>query len=165
MKLIILIFDFFKTRKSSYVLSLAVCAFISAFIAYILEPSAFKNYVGDFRSSILTVTGILLGFTISQLAIFISGGNQNIELSKSYDIGVELWNRKISLFDKIIITLCYLIVVQILTLLITFIFPLFISDDCVNSIYLHCFILFLVIHSLFMIISIALDFYLIVSKK
>ena len=106
----VLFYEFFATRKWSYLLSIAISIAIGVIVFYNIDTLKKPNFASETRSDILNVIGILLGFSISVLAIFIASGNKNIDASKEHSIGVKLWkNKMVSLFDRIVIDLSYFI--------------------------------------------------------
>ena len=163
MEIAVLILEFLSTRKGyRYWISLVISVIVGVLTFYCSNlPSDLITTAGD---SILNVIGILLGFTISILAIIISGDNKNINGAKEYKIGKQLFSDKqLSLYDRIIIDLCYTILLQsIILLLLTL--PYFIEDACRHLQFISIMI-GMSIHVILMIISISLDLYLIVSKK
>ena len=77
MEIAVLILEFLSTRKGyRYWISLVISVIVGVLTFYCSNlPSDLITTAGD---SILNVIGILLGFTISILAIIISGDNKNI---------------------------------------------------------------------------------------
>lgn len=164
-RLAVLLYEFVATRKCSYVISLVVSITIGLIIFYRVDISKFPDFASQVRSDILTIMGILLGFSISVLAIFITSGNRNIEASKMYSTGIKLWKTKtISLFDKIVIDLSYVIICEAIILLVIFILPAFATTPC-KSLLLTSAVVAISAHVVFVILGISLDLYLIVSKK
>lgn len=161
----VLLYEFFATRKWTYLLSIAISIAIGVIIFYNIDTLKKPNFASETRSDILNVIGILLGFSISVLAIFIASGNKNIDASKEHSIGVKLWKNKThSLFDRIVIDLSYVIFWESVVLLICFIIPAFIIDPC-RELRLTCIIIAVLVHIIFVILGITSDLYLIVSKK
>lgn len=164
MEIAVLILEFLSTRKGyRYWISLVVSVIVGVLTFYCSNlPSDLITTAGD---SILNVIGILLGFIISILAIIISGDNQNINGAKEYKVGKQLFSDKqLSLYDRIIIDLCYTILLQSIILLLLLTLPYFIEDACRHLQFISIMI-GMSIHVILMIISISLDLYLIVSKK
>lgn len=164
MEVLILLYDFIRTRRRSFLYSLSIPVLIGWAILLFITPSEFATIANSFRSNILTVMGILLGFSISLLAIFITAGNPNIENSKKHKLDIKICEKEISLFDKIIINNCYIIILNVIIILACFILPFFIKDNSMLALITYCIILCLAIHSIFMIVRIMLDLYFIVSK-
>lgn len=164
-RITVLFYEFFATRKWSYLLSIAISITIGVIIFYNIDTLKKPDFASETRSDILNVIGILLGFSISVLAIFITSGNKNIDASKEYPIGVKLWKNKMtSLFDRIVIDLSYVIFWESVVLLICFLIPAFITNPCRN-LQLTSIIIVVSIHIIFVILGITSDLYLIVSKK
>lgn len=161
----VLFYEFFATRKWSYLLSVAISIAIGVIIFYNIDILKKPDFATATRSDILNIIGILLGFSISVLAIFIASGNNNIDASKEYSIGIKLWKNKMtSLFDRIVIDLSYVIFLESVVLLICFVIPAFITNSC-HELQLTCIIIAVLVHIIFVILGITSDLYLIVSKK
>jgi len=161
----VLFYEFFATRKWSYLVSIAISIAIGFIVFYSIDTFKVPDFASETRSDILNVIGILLGFSISVLAIFIASGNKNIDASKEHSIGVKLWkNRTTSLFDRIVIDLSYVIFLESVVLLICFIIPAFITTPC-RDLQLTSIIIAVSVHIIFVILGITSDLYLIVSKK
>lgn len=164
-RIAVLFYEFFATRKWSYAISLFVSIAIGGIIFYCVNTSKMPDFASQTRSDILNVMGILLGFSISVLAIFIASGNKNIDASKNHYIGVKRWkNKTMSLFDRIVIDLSYVIFLEAVILLICFIAPAFIATPC-RDLQLISIIIAVSTHIVFVILGISSDLYLIVSKK
>ncbi len=164
MSVIILLVDFFVTRKWSYLLSLIIAAIIG--IVFFQYSQTTKEGFDTLISGFVNVIGILLGFSISVLTVFIASNNNNIELSKDHYINRELWNRRYMLYDRVIIDICYIILILGLLLLVSFIVPNLLCNCCRYPKLLFTSIAISILtHIIYMILSIASDLYLIVSKK
>ena len=164
MEIAILILEFLTARKGCrYWFSVIISIAVGVLIFYYSSLS--DILITNAEESILNVIGILLGFTISILAIIISGDNQNINGAKEYEVGKQLFsNKKLSLYDRIIIDLCYTILLQSIILLLLLTMPYFIENACRHMQFISTMI-GMSIHIILMIISISMDLYLIVSKK
>ncbi len=164
MSVIILFVDFFATRKWGYLISLMI-AIVVGVIFYKYSQIA-KEGFDTLVSGFVNVIGILLGFSISVLTVFITSNNNNIELSKDHDINRNLWKRQYTLYDRIIIDVCYIILFLGVLLMSSFIVPNLLCNCCRHPKLLFISIAISVLmHIIYMILSIASDLYLIVSKK
>ena len=87
----------------------------------------------NYHSNIINVLGILIGFTISVLAIILSAENENIKTAKatyvknSSDEYKKIYSRNISLYEDVTISLVYIIIFQGILLIANFIYPIFID--------------------------------------
>lgn len=163
MRLFVLLYEFLCTRGWAYILSLTVCIIIGIMLFY--KTALSIDAINGITSNILNVNGILLGFTISILAIVVTSGNQNIDKAKEHKIGIKIWKEEFSLYDKLVINLSYTIIIQGLILLICFVVPNFIDTNFCYQLKLVSITVAASVHVVFMIIGITLDLYLIVSKK
>lgn len=163
MRVFVLLYEFLYTRKLSHLLSLTTCVILGFLLFY--KSALSIDGIKDITSNVLNVNGILLGFTISILAIVVTSGNENIDKAKSHKIGVKLWKKEFSLYDKLVINLSYTIIIQGLILLTCFVIPNFIDNNYCYQLKLVSITVAASAHVVFMIIGITLDLYLIVSKQ
>ncbi len=164
MSVIILFVDFLATRKCGYLSSLIIAAIIG--VVFFKYTQTAKEDFDILISGLVNVIGTLLGFSISVLTVFIASNNNNIELSKEHYIDRELWKRQYMLYDRIIIDICYIILILGLFLLVSFIVPNLLCNCCLYPKLLFTSIsISILTHIIYMILSIASDLYLIVSKK
>lgn len=92
------------------------------------DSCRFYSVVDAIQSDILSVIGILLGFTISVFAIFLTSEGANIEKARnSYIEKVKLGSEPVSLYRAITINFTYIVVVEGFLLLIGMIYPIFFS--------------------------------------
>ena len=108
----------------------------------------------------LEVLGILLGFTISLLAILISCDNDNILRSKSYQPNPK----EPTLYIKVITDVSYTILVQIVALLLILLLADHLECECRYRVFLGI-IVGMISHVFFMMLHIVMDMYLIVTAR
>lgn len=153
MRFLILICDFlsYQTWRFGVNVLLSCGAGFACFLRQFdrLEPVDF-----------LEVLGILLGFTISLLAILISCDNDNIRRSKSYQPDP----RKPSLYIKVITDVSYTIMIQIVALLLILLLTDHLACACRYQVFIGT-IVGLVSHVFFMMVHIVMDMYLIVTAR
>ena len=82
MEYLLLIYEFFKTRKGK---ALIIPLLIGGLVFYFSDSQHFLENGSEIQGNILTVVGILLGFTISVFAVFLGGNGGSIEESKNYE--------------------------------------------------------------------------------
>jgi hypothetical protein len=123
-----------------------------------------KNYL-IYNTNIITLLGILIGFTISTFTLLLTVNNENIEKAKNHLIGKKIFSRSISLYDTVIIGLAYLILIQGILLIFNFAYPLFISTESNYNKLLYAINVSIVIHIIILLMRCILDFYFILTKK
>ena len=140
MEYILLFIDFLRTREKRIFLVNVIIPLIVSIIVFLYSDSCrFYSVVDAIQSDILSVIGILLGFTISVFAIFLTSEGANIEKARnSYIEKVKLGSEPVSIF--------------------------FSTTFLVGKI-LFSFNVFLLIHCILMTLRLILDFYFVITKK
>lgn len=121
---LLLIFDYFRTlhRRNIYfevILPLALSIVI--FICVRLNNS--ESCFTDYRSNIVSLLGVLIGFSITAITLLITSNNSNIENLKKQESGYSIGRNKLNLFDLLLINFSYLLVVEILLVICNLFFP------------------------------------------
>ena len=148
--------DFLRTREKRIFLVNVIIPLIVSIIVFLFSDSCrFYSVVDAIQSDILSVIGILLGFTISVFAIFLTSEGANIEKARnSYIEKVKLGSEPVSLYRAITINFTYIVVVE----------GFFSTTFLVGKI-LFSFNVFLLIHCILMTLRLILDFYFVITKK
>ncbi|MFN5847679.1 MAG: hypothetical protein ACK43K_04255, partial [Chitinophagales bacterium] len=124
---LLLVADYFKTlskrdRNLDWVLSLIIS--IVCFII-IFKTEGCIDQVRDillkFSESVVSLCGVLIGFSIATITILVSTNSVNIEEIKNKKLNIYIGNQQISLFDLMIINFTYSVVIEGLLLLFNFI--------------------------------------------
>ena len=167
MEYILLFIDFLRTREKRIFLVNVIIPLIVSIIVFLYSDSCrFYSVVDAIQSDILSVIGILLGFTISVFAIFLTSEGANIEKARnSYIEKVKLGSEPVSLYRAITINFTYIVVVEGFLLLIGMIYPIFFSTTFLVGKILFSFNVFLLIHCILMTLRLILDFYFVITKK
>ena len=111
MEYILLFIDFLRTREKRIFLVNVIIPLIVSIIVFLYSDSCrFYSVVDAIQSDILSVIGILLGFTISVFAIFLTSEGANIEKARnSYIEKVKLGSEPVSLYRAITINFTYIV--------------------------------------------------------
>lgn len=92
MEYILLFIDFLRTREKRIFLVNVIIPLIVSIIVFLYSDSCrFYSVVDAIQSDILSVIGILLGFTISVFAIFLTSEGANIEKARNSYIEKTCW--------------------------------------------------------------------------
>lgn len=153
MRFLILIYDFLRYQTWRFWVNvlLSCGAGIACF---------YKQFDRLVPVDFLDVLGILLGFTISLLAILISCDNDNIRRSKSYQPNPK----KPTLYMRVITDVSYTILVQIAALLLILLLTDHLECECRYRVFLGI-IVGMISHVFFMMLHIVMDMYLIVTAR
>lgn len=162
MEYLLLIVEFFLSKKVRSYFGLIVVPLILSFILYnsISVETASKQDYGN----IITLLGILLGFTISLFAIFLSANNSNIREAKSKETGFHVLGKNLSVFDVMQTSIAYVIIMECLLLLTNIILPIIILEPGAKKIFLVVNVGILA-HIVIILLRSLLDFYFALSKR
>jgi|SRR5690554_3878021 len=162
MEYLLLIFEFFASRKLKAYFSLLIIPFLISFFLYL---SLSKDYVFEHdATNIITLLGILLGFTISLFAIFLSANNSNIRKAKKTITDIEVLGKKLSVFDLMQTSIAYVIVVECVMLVTNIILPVvLISSE--HKILFFVINIGVLSHIVIILLRSILDFYFAISKR
>lgn len=166
MEYLILIFEFFYTREKRNYFSLLVIPTIVALIIYYCSGNEnLSKNIYDYNSNLLTVLGILLGFTISVTTLLLAIDNDNIKAAKLVQSEKILYKKTVSLYDTILYALSYLIIIQGFLLIANFIYPILISLNSHLGKILFSINIGFIIHVILLLMRSILDFYFIITAK
>ena len=166
MEYLLLLIEFFWIKGIRAILwSCAIPVVIGLLIFYKSDNIIYCQNAANFHSNIVTVLGILIGFTISTLTMLLTVNNVNLEKAKLKLIGKEIFKKSISLFDSVVISLAYIIVIQGFLLITNFIYPIFISISTLQGKTLFAINISLMVHIILILMRNVLDFYFILTKK
>lgn len=165
MEYLILLFEFVKTRGWNGII-LSVVAPLIICCAIQCNPTAdFSENVYDFHSTIQTIIGVLMGFTISTITILLSVDSEGIKEAKKKFMMSKLYGKRISLFKYLIVGLSYLVVIQGALLLVGLVLPLFWSLNSNNGKVFFLLEVFFSIHVIMVFMRSILDFYFTITPK
>lgn len=168
----ILMFIEYHILKKGKIIPILLFSFgIGAFVYFFTDYSVYNANVDKYLGNILNVLGILLGFSISTLAILLSVENENMKAAKKELIKdkkgneIILYKQKISLFESVTMELVYLILIQGVLLIANFVYPHFVVVEsnigkCIYSVNVS-----FMVYSIFLLIRNMLNMYFILTKK
>ena len=107
-------------------LTIEICMF---YYLNLLQTEKISDFILDYIGSEIDIVALLLSFSIAYLTILITSNTHNIERLKEHKTQNIIDNKRISLYQKLLIQLTYTIynemVLLILLLIHKFTFPLF----------------------------------------
>ncbi len=164
MEYLILIFEFFYTKKLRSLFTLLIMPFgLGMFMHQIINRQFLEDHNSAIESNIVTLLGILLGFTISFFAILITSNSSNIKKAKNKKIEKSLFKREISIYDVMITGVAYGIILQCTLLIVNLTFPLVI-EKTESQITFLAINIGLLIHIVLVLLRSVLDFYFSFTK-
>lgn len=165
----ILIFDYFKTLKLRTVLyEIVVPLLIGGLAFYVLKTGHDTSICISFKDNVLTLLGILLGFSITIITILTTGNSKNLLAIQSKETSHVIGGKKITLFDLLLINFTYSVVLEIILIIVLLIYPMILANIPFSTnfkIIGFSFMSGIVIHVLLLTMRNLTDFYLILMKK
>jgi hypothetical protein len=167
LEFIILIFDYFRTLRTRYVLfEWLVPVIISYFVYLQVGNENIKAISSKFSDTTVTLLGVLIGFSITVITIFQTSSSKNIEEIKSIPTEFKIGKQKLFLFHLVLINLTYLVVVEVFSLLINLTIPFIWHDFSDRTVKIILSLnIFFISHILLMNIRNITDFYFILFKQ
>lgn len=167
---LLLIVDYFKIIRLRDLLTdvLIPILIVTVFYTVNLEEAHLASMLSSLSSNSISLLGILVGFSIAVITLLITANTKNIEEIKG-KIVLQLNDyRNISLFDSLIITYTYSVIIEVLLIVFNLIIPSVKFDEDVYSMSVNLVMsidLLLVLHVLFVTIRNVTSFYFILIKK
>ena len=166
MEYLLLIFDFFIVKGLKAIFwNFIIPIIIGLLIYYISDYCNYATNASNFHTNIVTVIGILMGFTISTFTMLQGASNSSFEKAKADLHTSKLFSKKYSLFDSQVIGLAYIIFIQGFLLIGNFIYPIFISIGSLQGKMLFSINIAIVVHIILILMRSILDFYFILLTK
>lgn len=166
MEYLLLLIEFFYVKGLRAVIWYLTLPIVIGFlIFYKSNNSIYFLNASDFHTNIITVLGILIGFTISTFTMLLTVSNSNIDKAKLELINKKIFSKELSLFDSVLIGLAYVILIQGFLLIANFIYPVFISIDSLRGKMMFSINISLVVHIILILLRNILDFYFILTKN
>lgn len=162
MEYLLLILEFFLSKKAKSYFSLLGIPVLISLIIYQFIPDEFSN--NTYFGNIITLLGILLGFTVSLFAIFLSANNSNIRRSKNTFTDFKVFNKQLSVFDVMQTSIAYVIIMECLLLIFNITIPFIITTANSEKLFLVINVGIL-IHIVIILLRSILDFYFALSQR
>ena len=121
--------DYFKTiTPNEKVFDLLIPIILSVLGYIYIFPKITGESIYNFSGYLINSLAILIGFTITCLTVLITSNNNNVALMKSQYTRRKIYNKHITLFQLILLSFSYALIMEILTLLYNFIFLIIYSS-------------------------------------
>ena len=161
---IILLLEFFYFKRGRLFFYFSLIVFLFSLISYLSNDLSF-NEIKNSVSNSLNLLGILLGFVSAVFTVVITISTTEVEMAKNQEIKGFFNKKKSYLYDEIISSFMFLIILLGLLLIVNFIFPFLINYFESNYIYIFSLISSLIIFAVLKLISTIFDFYFIISSS
>ncbi|NBB31983.1 hypothetical protein [Cellulophaga sp. BC115SP] len=165
MEYILLFWEYFTVKGwKSNLFSSIIYTIVSVLIYVYADTCSYAQSAASFLNTIITVLGIMIGFTISTFALLLTVNSPKVEEAKK-DIFKETRNRKISTYDTILIPLAFVVVFQGSLLFVDFLFPIFYSLNSEKGKVFFSVSVSLTIYVVNVLMKAILHFYFIITKQ
>lgn len=165
MEYLLLIAEFHKIKRWSIFKALGLSIVLGVCVFLFSYDDAYKIQADSYINNIITVLGILIGFSISVFAILLSVENDSIREAKKTETKIKIYNNPIYLYESLIIELAYVIVIQGFLLIANFVYPLFINVSSITGKFVFSIDISLMTYSIVLLLRNVLNFYFILTKK
>jgi len=167
---LLLILDYFRIIKRRDLLADWVIPLtLSAVFFYInIENCKVVGTLSSISSNSISLLGVLVGFSIAVITLLVTANTKNIEEIKLVIATTISDYRKISLFELMIITYTYSVVIEIFLIIFNLFIPSLGFDDKTYTITANLIAsidILLILHVLFVTIRNATNFYFVLIKK
>lgn len=166
MEFLLLIAEYFWIKGlKSFLWTWGLPSVIGFLVFFKSDFSIYSQNASSFHSNLISVLGILIGFTISTLTMLLTVNNANIEEAKNNFLEKNIFSKKVSLFDSVVISLAYIIIIQGFLLIFNFTYPIFIAVSSIKGKMFFSVNISIMIQIIIVIMRNVLDFYFILTKK
>jgi hypothetical protein len=118
MEYLLLVYEFYATKRFYYILKVVLVPVMASFLVYNFILNINKINTEVLSGDLITLFGVLFGFTISFYAILFSSNSPNINEAKNTLIGKSILNKDFTIYDEIITGLAYSIVLECLLIIL-----------------------------------------------
>lgn len=145
LNLFIILSDYFRTRSlQGLVWNFIFSALICILIYMLTPPCNLPGLINSYINNSLSVLSLIVGFSIALFTLIITASNPNIEELKKTETKFKIGGEVVSLFQHILITMTYIILVECVLLLFSLLFPFVFDVKSTNGkigFYTHIFLL------------------------
>ena len=162
MDYLLLIAEFFLSKK---IKSISILIIVPIIISVVLHYSINSDILNQQNyGELVTLLGILLGFTISLFAILLTASNSHINTSKLRLTNFVVFGKQLSIFDVVQTSIAYIIILECLFLLLNLVLPIFLVDQEVKKLF---FVINIgaIVHIVLILLRSMLDFYFVLSQR
>lgn len=165
----ILILDYFKTLTKrvfiyEWLIPFIICIGTFCLCYFYGTPSIIEN----FNNNVIRLLAVLVGFSITIITILTTGHSRNLEEIKSFKTKVEINKKKISLFRLLIINFTYSVIIEVLLIVNSLLYPFVLDRIVLPSLIKYIgfsIVIALIVHVLLLTIRNLTDFCLVITKE
>lgn len=165
LNLIIILSDYFRTRaRSGLILNYIMAGIICFLIFKSTNNCTIPNLINSFVNNSISVLSLIVGFSIALFTLIITASNPNIEEIKKTYTSFIISGNKVSLFQHILITMTYIILIECALLLFNLLFPFFFDSKTLTGKVAFYIDVFLLIHIILCNIANTMNIYFVLYK-
>jgi len=162
----LVLIEYYRTcRLSHFLTNITISLICSTLIFYLSSNPGFEETAGRLLANIITLLGVLIGFSISMFTLLNTASNPNIDEIKKIETGEYLYKKPVYLFDLLVMGITYLMIVESFLLLANLILPFYCVLGSLKGRAIFSMNIFLLIHIILSNISIMVNFYFIITSK
>lgn len=162
---LILFSEYAYIRGRLFIYNIIICLLTYLSITKLDLNIDYYKYAEQMHSNLITVIGILLGFSISTLTILLTVDNTKVAEAKMKFIGIKILGRRITLYDGVLTGIAYVVVMQCCLLLFNFIYPIFIDIESIRGLTMYAISIAILLNVILTLMREILNFYFIITKK
>lgn len=163
---LLIFFEYYKTSKFSFLVwNFVISCVLSVTSIHSVRNIDFTSLAEDFIKNSVGILGILVGFSISMFTLLNTVSNANIDQIKKKDTGQVLYGKPVFLFDLLIVSLVYIVLLESILFIFNLLFPFYFDLTNRSGIIAFGVDVFLIIHIVLVNVSTTVDFYFIITKK
>lgn len=128
--------DYFATvSKQEIIFDLIIPIIVGVIASYLIFDNINDANISNFIGFIINSSAILIGFTLTCIAVLISSNNKNIELIKETKTTRKIGKKVIKLYQLLLVGFEYTLITEIVILLYNLAFMIIMSSStvCVNK--------------------------------
>ncbi len=165
MEYLLLFFEYIYIRVGFFLRSLTLSLLLYFGITIFSCYCDYSRSAASMHSNIVTVLGILLGFSISSLTILLTIDNKNIRKAKEKSLGKTLYGKSVSLYDGVLVGMAYAVISQCILLIFNLVYPIFVNIISLCGFKLFALNIAILLHVILCLMREILNFYFVITKK
>lgn len=129
LEFVYIVLDYFRTLDKKIVIYEIITPIIIAIIeVVILNSNCVSKFANQIISNIITIIGILLGFSITLTTILTTSSSRSIESIKKHYTDAKIGGKKITLFQVLLSNFTYSIIIESILLIVLVTYPIIIYN-------------------------------------
>ncbi len=166
LKYLLVIYEYLKITPRGYTLTnLIVSSVLIVGIFYFPDNIDIDSLATSLIKDSISILGVLIGFSLAIFTLLNTTSNKSIEETKEILIVNKLYGRPVSLYESLLISMVYVIVIESFLLVFNLLFNFFFSLDNVAGRIAFAFDSLVLIYIILVNISTTVNFYFVITKR